>query len=131
MGDTNHAVGAIIRRGKKYLLIDRKNFPFGFACIAGHVKEHETPEQALKAEVTEESSLKVIKFKQVLEEFLPWCGCRFHKSHMYTVYEVEATGRPKLCEAEAKSIGWYTIEEIKKLKLEKALEYFFKKLGIL
>ncbi len=41
------SVGAVIEVGGKYLLIDRDMEPFGFAGIAGHIDEGETPEEAL------------------------------------------------------------------------------------
>ena len=40
------SVGAVIESGGKYLLIDRDMEPLGFAGIAGHVDEGETPEKA-------------------------------------------------------------------------------------
>ncbi|MBI5358165.1 NUDIX domain-containing protein [Candidatus Amesbacteria bacterium] len=49
----HYSVGALIKRSDKYLLIDRAIPPFGFAGIAGHIDENETPLQALAREVKE------------------------------------------------------------------------------
>jgi len=129
--DTNHSIGAIIHRDGKYLLLDRKNFPFGFACVAGHIKKNQTEEQALNEEVLEESCLKVISFKKVIEEYVDWNDCRRHKGHYYNVYEIHTAGEPRICEDEAKSMGWFTPKQMKTLKLEPVWEYFFRKLGVL
>ena len=122
--DTDHAVGAIIERNGKYLLIERKHYPLGFACVAGHVQQNETPEEALTREVLEESGLQVVSFKKIHEEFVTWSDCRFHQSHHWFVYRVVVKGTVQLCKDEALSIGWYTKGEMKKLKLEKVWEHF-------
>lgn len=49
------SVGAVIVRGRQYLLIDRATPPLGLASVAGHIDENEKPEQALVREVQEES----------------------------------------------------------------------------
>ena len=52
-------VGAIIKQDEKLLMLDRKNFPFGWACPAGHVETGETIEQALVREIKEETNLDI------------------------------------------------------------------------
>lgn len=55
-GELMHfSVGAVIEVGGKYVLIDRDMEPFGFAGLAGHIDEGETPEEALFRKVGEES----------------------------------------------------------------------------
>ena len=124
------AVGAIIKRNGKYLLLDRKYPEYGFASVAGHVDENETPEIALSREVKEESQLTIISFKKHFEEDVPWNICYRHKGHHWIVFECETKGTPTPND-EAKSMGWYSPKEMKKLKLERVWEYFFKKLNIL
>ena len=74
-GPMHFSVGALIRRDDSYLLIDRATLPFGFAGIAGHIDESESPEQALSREVREEAGLNVQNIKLLFEEELDWNQC--------------------------------------------------------
>lgn len=126
------SVGAIINRGNKYLLIDRKKFPFGFACLAGHVDEDETPAQALAREIREESNLNLVDKELLIHEFIDWNECsRGVKGHDWYVFNCQVEGKVEQNKAEERSIGWYTIGQIKKLNLESVWKYWFEKLGIL
>jgi 8-oxo-dGTP diphosphatase len=127
----HYSVGALIERNKKYLLIDRVNPPYGFAGIAGHVDEGETKEQALLHEVPEESGLKIDNFKLLLEEEVENNTCkRGINVHYWYLFSCETSGKVKQ-NPESKSIGWYSVDEIKKLKLEPVWEHWFKKLKII
>jgi NADH pyrophosphatase NudC (nudix superfamily) len=113
-------------------LADRKIKPFGFAGLAGHIDEGETPEEALSREVFEESGLKVKSCSLLFEEEVDWNWCSVGvKSHYWYVYQCEVEGEVKHNPDELKSSGWYTVEEIKKLELEPVWKYWFEKLGIL
>lgn len=130
----HRSVAAIIKNNKEeILMLDRKNFPFGWACPAGHVEENETPEDALKREVKEESGLDVNNFRLIIHEFLDWNECRRGvKGHDFFVYEVSGwNGEIHQNKLESKDLQWKSVEEIKNLKLEPAWEYFLKKLGII
>jgi len=128
----HYSVGALIKKDGKYLLIDRVQPPFGFAGIAGHIDEGENPEQALKREVEEESGLKIEKYKLLFEEELDWNWCSKGVGiHYWYLYECDVSGKIKENYTETKSIGWYSAEEIKKLKLEPVWEYWFKKIKII
>ena len=125
------SVGAVIKIDGKYLLIDRSKEPFGFAGLAGHVDEGETPEEALVREVMEESGLGVISYKLLFEEEVAWNYCSAGvKSHYWYLYACEVKGKARKNE-EAKFMEWYTPQEIKNLKLEPVWKYWFKKLGVL
>ena len=127
----HYSVGAIIKKDDKYLLIDRVKVPLGFAGVAGHIDENEKIEDSLKREVREECGLNVINFKLLFEEELSLEECsRGILTHYWYVYECEVEGDIKIKEDEVKSINWFSAEEIKKLKLEKAWEHWFKKLGV-
>ena len=64
----HYSAGALIKRDKKYLLIDRAKPPLGLAGVAGHIDEGETPVQALVREVFEESGLVVVKNKLIFQK---------------------------------------------------------------
>jgi 8-oxo-dGTP diphosphatase len=130
--EIHYSVGAIIKRNNEYLLIDRVKEPLGFAGVAGHIDENETPEQSLIREVKEESGLEVIKPELLIEEFVQWNECSHGvKGHYWYLYTCEVSGDIEPSIREAKSINWYTKDEITKLKLEPVWEYWFKKLEII
>lgn len=130
-GDMHFSVGAIIKKDGKFLLMDRKKPPFGFACIAGHVDKGETPEQSLTREVKEECNLDVKNSKLLIEDIHHFGECSYGINiHHWYVYEIEYSGEVKR-NHESKSMEWYTQEEIKHLKLEPAWERLFKKLKII
>lgn len=128
----HYSVGALIKKDDKYLLIDRVKPPLGFAGLAGHIDENEDKIQALRREVKEESSLKIDSYKIFFEEELDWNQCsRGVGIHYWYLFECNVSGEIKQNNIETKSIGWYSADEIKKLKLEPVWEYWFKKLKIL
>ena len=127
----HYSVGAIIRRGGKLLMIDRNIPPFGFACVAGHIDEGETAEDAVVREVLEESGLKVERCEKIAEEELDWNRCsKGVDAHHWYLFECEVSGQERMNE-ESKSIGWFSLDEIKKLELEPVWKYWFEKLGVI
>ena len=128
------AVGAIIKQNGKILMLDRKKIPLGWACPAGHIEKSDTPERTLIKEVKEETDLQVKKSKLLIHEFVAWNACaKGFAGHDWYVYEIlEWQGEAKLMERDKhKTLGWKTIEEIKKIELEEVWQYFFKKLNLL
>lgn len=128
----HYSVGALIKKDNKYLLIDRLKPPLGFAGLAGHIDKDEDEIQALKREIKEESGLKIDSYKVLFEEELDWNWCSKGAGvHYWYLFECNVSGEIKKSYIETKSIGWYIIDEIKKLKLEPVWEYWFKKLKII
>ncbi len=128
----HYGVGALIKKNDKYLLIDRANIPYGFAGPAGHIDEGENEEIALTREIEEEVGLKITKYKKIIDEFVEWNYCSKNVTgHHWYVFNCEVEGKISRNLRETKSIDWYTIEEIKKLKLEPVWEYWFKKLNLI
>jgi len=128
----HYSVGAIIARDGKFLLIDRKNPPLGYAALAGHIDEGEDKEVALRREVKEESGLTVTGCKLIGEGRYDGVTCVLEEqNHYWYVYECEALGDVVLDDDEEHSIGWYTLDEIKKLPLEPSWLYWFKKLSLI
>ena len=125
----HYSVGAIIEREGKILMMERRQIPLGFACPAGHVDESQTPEEALRREVKEETGLEIKGFKLLIEGDHEGTGCtRGVKLHHWYIYKVDAQGEPVKEDREARSMGWYTREEIKKLDLEPAWAHWLKML---
>ncbi|RLC38481.1 hypothetical protein DRH27_02170 [Candidatus Falkowbacteria bacterium] len=128
------SVGAIIKNDKnEILMIERMKYPFGWACPAGHIEKDETPEQALKREILEETGLKVNNYKLLFHEFLSWNTCsRGVKGHDWYLYEIlDWEGKIKRSKSEAKQIKWIAVNDFNKLKFEEAYSYWFKKLKII
>jgi|SRR3989344_8021033 len=127
------SVGAVIRnKDGRYLLLDRVNIPHGWACPGGHVDNRETPEQAIKREVREETGLTVSALEHALEQDVSWNNCRWHKGHHHHVFVVTKwDGTVKISTREAKDWGWFAPEEIKKLSLEPVWKQWFEELKIL
>lgn len=129
----HYSVGALIKKDDKYLLVERVKIPHGFAAVAGHVDEGETKEQSLIKEVSEESNLKVEKYELLFEEEVENNVCsRGITVHYWYVFRCDVSGEPKITSpSETKSIGWYTVDEIKKLELENVWKRWFEKMNIL
>lgn len=134
--EIHYSVGAIISReinGKKqYLMIDRRQIPYGWACIAGHIDEGDDSEIALIREVKEEANLKVTKSEKVIEnEYIEWNKCKTGQPHEWDVYQVDVEGELQIDEREAKTWAWISVEEMRNRTLEPVWKYFFEKLKIL
>ena len=136
-GNQHFSIGAVIKKENKILLIDRKLPPPGYAGIAGHVDEKETPLEALNREVKEETNLNLVSHKLLFKKsIIAPEECVFkEKRHKWYVYECICEGEIKPEEKEVKSIGYYQKKHIKKLYKNKGLEYawmvIFKKLGVI
>ena len=127
----HRSVAAVIKKDGKFLMIDRVNFPFGWACPAGHIEENEESEEALKREVKEEVNIDVKKFKLMLHDFIEWNECkRGIRGHDFFVYEVTEWGGDEKANFESKGMKWIGKEEIKEMKLEEVWDYFVKKLNL-
>ena len=128
----HYSVGALVRKNNKYLLIDRVKPPLGFAGLAGHIDKGEDEIQAIRREVEEESGLKIDDYKILFEEELDWNVCSGGVGvHYWYLFKCNVSGEVKQNYIETKSIGWYSIDKIKKLKLEPVWEYWLKKLKII
>lgn len=129
--EMHYSVGAVIEKNGKYLLIERNIFPLGFAGVAGHIDEHESPLTAVKREVVEESGFTVVKAELLFEEERQNNSCsKGISTHYWSVYQCAVSGEPHRNLRETKSLGWYTPEEIKKVNLEPIWKHWFQRLKI-
>lgn len=127
------SAGAIIRQGKKILLLDRAFFPLGWAPPAGHINKNETPVRAIAREVKEETGLEVVKSRLILSKNNVSDKCvAGTEIHDWWIFECECRGKIKLSKKESKKFGWFTPEEIKnKVGLIYIWQRWFKKLKII
>lgn len=128
----HQSVGAVIEKDGKILLIDRKFFPLGWAGPAGHIDHGETPEEALKREVKEETNLEIGEYELLYHEFVPWNDCRSAKGHDWYLYLIKNwQGEIEIELEEAKDWQWVAKEELENLQLEPVWKYWFEKMGIM
>lgn len=132
----HYSVGAIIKSKNKFLLIDRQKDPLGMAGIAGHVDMGEDEITALYREVKEETGLDVINSQLIWQEEVHNNTCsKGVDVHYWHLFLCEVVGDIIWNEAETKSIGWFTVDEIRHLykvnRLEPVWEYWFKKLRVI
>lgn len=131
-GRLKHAsVAAIIERNGKYLLSKRRAFEFGYANISGHIEYGESPEEAIKREVFEETGMIVRDLKNVFNEEVDGDKCRAGADiHDYICYKVSTTGEP-VKNNESLELGWFTSEEMSKLNLVFVTKLIYQRLGII
>lgn len=130
--EMHYSAGIIVECNGKYLMMDRKNFPFGFAAPAGHVDEGETPKEAAKRETLEETGIKLENLEFVHGEEVPWNICASGAMHHWYVYKAKVPSEDFVFnDKEAKSMDWYNKEEIKNLDLEPIWKYWFEKFKII
>ncbi len=124
-------VGIIVEKKEKYLLVERNDFPYGFAAPTGHINNGETIEEALKRKLKGETGLEIIEKKKVLREVISLTPCRIDGTydHMAYIYRVKASGRVKIDKSEFKSYGWYSEKEISDLSLEPMWNFVFDKIA--
>ncbi len=126
------SVGIILQKNKKVLLLDRAFFPFGWACPAGHLRRGEKPVDGIRRELKEETNLQVIKPKLILfKKHVPNKCVKGSVYHDWYVFEGKARGKIIRNKSEAKDIGWFLPEEIKKMKLEPIWRLWLKTLKII
>ena len=109
------SVGILVWKDNQLLLIERKNFPFGFAPPAGHL-DSDTYEEAARRELQEEVGLTATKLKPLLEEKVN-NKCRRENGgwHEWQIFEAETVGDLKPSQEETKKVGWYHRKELKTL----------------
>jgi 8-oxo-dGTP pyrophosphatase MutT (NUDIX family) len=131
-GDICHpCVGAVIIRDAQILMIERKKFPPGWACVAGHIDETDsTPEEALGREIKEESGLLLTDFKLLFQEEIKNPCSKGVDYHYWYVYDCKVDGNIIKNEEETKNIKWVDLDKVHRLNLEPVWKYIFRKINL-
>ena len=128
----HYSVGIIVKHGDKYLLMDRINPPPGFACPAGHIDEGENADTAAVRELKEETGIDAKNLEFISEQEIPWNYCRSAEVHYWYLYRVAVDSEDIVTEKdEARSMKWYSLEEMRSMPIEEVWAFWFKKLGII
>jgi len=109
------SVGIVVWKGGELLLLERRNFPFGFAPPAGHL-DGDSYEEAARRELKEEVGLEATNLKLLYEERSD-TSCRRGEDgwHYWKIYEAKVKGEIKRSLQETKQVGWYNLKQIKDL----------------
>ncbi len=109
------SVGILVWQGEKLLLVERKNFPFGFAPPAGHC-DGDDYGIAAKRELEEEVGLRAKELSLIAEgrKDNP-CRRKDGRWHYWKIYQAEVTGELRPNEDETKQASWYTKKQLKEL----------------
>src|SRR3989338_7382570 len=119
----HYAVGAIIQRNGLYLLTERVDPPPGFAGIAGHVDKGEIPVRAMIREVREESGLAVVSYELIDEGETRFGNCsRGIGVHYWFLFDCSTEGEVTMDPKQSKSLEWYSIEQMRALKVQRRME---------
>lgn len=124
----HEGVHALIQREGKFLLLQRRFPPFGWALVAGHVEKGEEPDQAVEREVYEEIRAHPANVK-FLYSMLDVEGCYVYK-HWTHVYSCEIERDPIL-NYESKNFGWFAPDKIPNLRLTKVTRQILEHLLII
>ena len=114
------ATDAVIIKNNQILLIERKNYPYGWALPGGFVDKWESLQQAVLRELKEELNLEWEIIKQVGIYDDPKRDPRGHT--ISVAYRIQASGIPK-AQDDAKSFEWINIEDIKNGKIKLAFDH--------
>ncbi len=116
------SVGILVWDKDKLLLIERKNFPFGFAPPAGHL-DGDNFEEGARRELKEEVGLSATALKLVIKGKKDnKCRREDGNYHDWEIFEGKTSGQVVGSKDETKKVGWFSKEEIRSLA-ERTEEY--------
>lgn len=120
------SVGVLVRNGDRYLFIERRLPPYGWAAPAGHIDSHNDYETAAKAEVREEVGILARDLKLVLEGWRDNpCRRIDGGGHYWKVFEIDVSDwEVVLSNREAVTSEWLDRNQL--LKLSTRTDAFLK-----
>lgn len=116
----NTSVGVLITdENGRLLIFERATPPVGLAPVAGHIDQHQSPEQAAAAEVAEEVGLTVTGLVKVHSSWRP-NRCRRYPGgqgvgHQWTIYQAQTSGDVTPSPREARDPRWMTRDELQQV----------------
>jgi len=134
----HQSVGVVIRNPAGHILMfDRNTYPAGRACVAGHVDDHGSFEDAAIAETWEEVGLRVKHLTLATASRVSF-PCRRvptqEVGHYCQIYHAEVEDyRLTPSERETRNARWYSIDDINEMReaLEPAWLHWFSVLNII
>jgi ADP-ribose pyrophosphatase YjhB (NUDIX family) len=102
-------VDAVVIRGDKVLMVERKNFPEGWALPGGFVDYGESAEAAVARELQEETGLRARSLLLLGVYSAPGRDPRFHT--LTVVYAAEADGEPEAAD-DARDVRWWPVDAL-------------------
>lgn len=130
----HESVGVVVVVKDKILTLLRQIFPFSYTIPAGHLDKGESPEDAAKRELEEETGIELHDIELLEKQFeIHGDSCRRGSDHhLWHLYRAKLNSYPKIrMSDEACNIKWMTLEEIEKEpQLIYPLKIFVGKFGI-
>lgn len=136
MGETprgikHWTVGALIEKDNHFLLIHKRQWPFLWDILAGHLEVGEDPAVAVGREVKEESGLELLDPQLVFHgEIFPDPCRRGALVHEWYVYHGKAGGLLRPDSREARELRWVTREEMLALPFVHPAHVLFDAIGL-
>lgn len=112
-GIKHWTVGALIERDDRFLLLHKRQWPFLWDILAGHLEVDEDPAVAVGREVQEESGLELRDPRLVFRrEIFPDPCRRGALVHEWSVYRGNADGLLRPDASEVRELRWVTRKEM-------------------
>ncbi len=132
--EMHYSAGVIIVCDGKYLLLERKYPPPGFACPAGHIDKGEESKETALRELREETGIELNDIEFICEEEInpdKISQCQNLPHYWYLFRASVDSEDVTIQQDEVKSFTWRTPKEMGDIQLEEVWTHWFKKLGII
>ena len=115
-GCDHQSVGIIAKNGKRILIVQRREKPYGYAAPAGHLDGNDYPEACIK-KFQEQTGLKVVGEPKLIQ----FSRGKYRKNecereggvyHYWQLFEVQWEGELNPSKKETIGAGWLTIERV-------------------
>lgn len=104
---------ALTKEGWQVFLVQYREYEQYWGCPKGHIESDETPEQAARRELTEETGLEVVTLLQkepILEEFY-WLKNEARLLKRIYFFVAQVSGTVRLQKDELNSGGWFFLPQ--------------------